>query len=428
MNLDNHYYGTYYISRYAGFTHEEALKIAWAAQTVDECKISNIIPFRGKIPDDKFILTVTDTSEDIRDAFILTCRLAENESDEADRITAIRAIWMPFHFLPGNFKGAISIGDIKYFHGEKFTKFMFAEQWSDQDEHDMSMMCRTSSETCKVMLQNAKKQYDARKDTNPDAALFAVGISMHVLADTWSHQYFVGSANYYVNRIEESNVETEFEIDLLNAAARVSFSIHTIDCLGHGMAGYAPDYAYLKDYQTIPYWNTKAREGEKIIQRNNLQGFTDAFSQMLCALRYIRGESKDLHLRKQSLLSKEDKAVIQNIKNSVFNYPFKDLRNLWVIFIKWDKITKEIVLPEYEFYTKEEDIAKIIDFMEMAKLHRASVINFINEHYTGVGVFTYFKYDSCIDGFLKRRKNATIVPKNIDKAIMTYYDDFFVTN
>lgn len=423
MNLDNHYYGTYYISRFAGFTHEEALKIAWAAQTVDECKIGNIKPFKDEIPKDKFILTVTDPLEDKRDFFYVSNSLEEDIYSEDDRITAIRAIWMPFHFLPGNFVGAVSIGGIKHFHGLKITRTPYGGDWSSQDDHDMAMMCRTSTETCNRIIRNAKNQYDSRKDTNPDAALFAVGISMHVLADTWSHQYFVGSSNYYVNNIVQTNVPpTEAKIRILNAAASASLSIHTVDCLGHGMAGYEPDYAYLENYWTIPYWNTKVREADKKITRNNLQGFSDGFSQMLCALRYIRGERGSLRLKKELLLSSDDKAVIEKIKNYVFRYPVKDQRYFWLNLIKWEQLTDGSEFPEYEFYTKKEDIAKIIDFMEMAKLHRESVINFINDHYKGV--FTYLKFDSKLDYIFKSKKDAYHAPKDIDKAIMEYYKDF----
>jgi hypothetical protein len=55
--------------------------------------------------------------------------------------------------------------------------------------------------------------------------------------------------------------------------------------LGHGRAGHLPDYSFVR-YRYLPAWG----EYEEII-KDNPEDYTKAFTQMIYALKYIRGEN-----------------------------------------------------------------------------------------------------------------------------------------
>ena len=97
MNKDCHYYGTYFMSRVAGFSHEDALDIAWAAETVDECSIHKMDSIRKGTreeflkEEENFILTITDPTDGV-DYVSFINELTESGKNK-DALTAIRAIW-----------------------------------------------------------------------------------------------------------------------------------------------------------------------------------------------------------------------------------------------------------------------------------------------------------------------------------------------
>ena len=104
MNLDCHYYGTYYVALKAGFSGEDAHEIAWAAQTVDECHIDNLEAAmdlaekkgrRGDF-DRNFIMTVLDTDDDVRHSFSANALTETAGETNQIMLAAVRAIWMPF--------------------------------------------------------------------------------------------------------------------------------------------------------------------------------------------------------------------------------------------------------------------------------------------------------------------------------------------
>ena len=48
MQLECHYYGTYYMARQAGFSRDDAKVIAWAAETVDELDFNRVRELKEK--------------------------------------------------------------------------------------------------------------------------------------------------------------------------------------------------------------------------------------------------------------------------------------------------------------------------------------------------------------------------------------------
>lgn len=181
MNKDFHYYGTYYAARLAGYSREDAEEIAWAAQMVDDFTESN---FGRMFHRENITYTCEALSET---AYHELGRLSNVNNSELQKI---RRIWVPFHFLPGNMKHELVNGygfvtDLKNFS-------------IDRDLPDFKCVCAPNSELVGKMIQRI---------TGNNTSLLRIGIAMHVLADTWAHQLFVGSPNAYINDVSVGEVE-----------------------------------------------------------------------------------------------------------------------------------------------------------------------------------------------------------------------------
>lgn len=104
MNLDFHYYGTYVAARLAGYDLDSAQTIAHAAQYVDDSNKSMLSDSLGHPYISDFSPIPTGQSMwDMVDKDIFWSEEALNE---------IADIWVPFHFLPGNYGIEPSFNDI----------------------------------------------------------------------------------------------------------------------------------------------------------------------------------------------------------------------------------------------------------------------------------------------------------------------------
>ena len=407
MNLDCHYYGTYYVALKAGFSGEDAHEIAWAAQTVDECHIDNLEAAmdlaekkgrRGDF-DRNFIMTVLDTDDDVRHSFSANALTETAGETNQIMLAAVRAIWMPFHFLPGNCAAAVGYGRVERYNGEYPNFLNLSNPDYNQNMHDMMLICRSSSETCRRMIRNAKEQYDLWKDRNRRKALFAVGIAMHVLADTWSHEFFVGSPNGYINGINSERKETytpEFGVSVLRVFQGASQSPYTYEAIGHGLAGYIPDIPYRgNEYKIYHAYKSKCREGDKFEYRNNRQRFYRAFQQMLSSMRYIAGGQKESGDDKKApdvLSDYEMPSDCLSPVRELFETRYEDKWHggrrepsdeegleLWRQLLE-----KHGGVNAEKYLFLEKGIDSIIDFMEMAKNHREGIVDYV-ESWPGLG-------------------------------------------
>ena len=133
----------------------------------------------------------------------------------------------------------------------------------------------------------------------------AVGIAMHVLADTWAHQNFAGTPSLVINNTNFHFFEVlddgrrkkiEFrrnpsaEDDIVNNVYTNSlYQSHenSVMNLGHGRAGHLPDYSFVR-YAYLPAW----ADYEEVI-KDNPSDYFHAFCQMICAMKYLRGVYPD---------------------------------------------------------------------------------------------------------------------------------------
>ncbi|MDO4804882.1 MAG: hypothetical protein Q4A32_08695 [Lachnospiraceae bacterium] len=265
MQEDFHYYATYCAAYLAGYSHEESRDIAYSAQFVDCCSRSLLEKLKGPRA-----AATTQTQPE----------LAEARTDLIG-LQDITRIWSSFHFLPGKL-------------GEKYPKHR-SRKWLRKYQ----LICGPNSPLVADTVKLAK-----------DKSLQAVGVAMHVLADTWAHREFAGTPSFVINNatsfdeildvggkkvyipmIFNHNPTSSDDPD----KGRYTNSLFTSDensimNLGHGRAGHLPDYSYIR-YRFLPAW------GEyKFIYKDNPADYYHAFAQMVFAMKYLRGVHNDFQV------------------------------------------------------------------------------------------------------------------------------------
>lgn len=259
MQEDFHYYATYCAALIAGYSHEESLDICYCAQFVDLCSRSFLSKIKGP--------STAATTQ-------LQLELMDARTDVIG-LQDITRIWASFHFLPHDL----------YAEKKKCTKVYLRKY---------RMICGPNGDLVAKTVELAKGK-----------SLQAVGIAMHVLADTWAHKNFAGTPSLVINNtndefyeiVEENGIEVEKSIKFRhNPSAEDDIyenlynnslyqgNENSIMNLGHGRAGHLPDYSFMK-FRYVPAWG----DYEDIIKDNPTDYYL-AFCQMVYALRYLRGD------------------------------------------------------------------------------------------------------------------------------------------
>ncbi|MBQ3330685.1 MAG: hypothetical protein IJG87_05855 [Ruminococcus sp.] len=260
MNSDFHYYATYCAAILAGYSHEEAQDIAYSDQLVDFCTRTLLIKLKGPAS-----AATTQLQLELMDA--RTGRIGLQD---------ITRIWSSFHFLPYDLQA-------------QPPKRCFRRY-----KQKYRLICKPNGELLVPTVDLAKNK-----------SLQAVGLAMHVLADTWAHQNFAGTPSLVINNtnryfyelFEEGDGYREKKIsfrhsvsapdDLSNSvytSSLYSNSENSIMNLGHGRAGHLPDYSFIR-YKYLPAWG----DYEEIV-KDNPSDYWHAFIQMIYAMKYLRGE------------------------------------------------------------------------------------------------------------------------------------------
>ena len=265
MQEDFHYYATYCAAYLAGFSHEESLEVCFAAQFVDICTAT----FLSTIDGPKGAATTQ-----------LNLELMDMPTNPPG-IREITSIWSSFHFLPYDLNVKLKGRSKAYMRKYR-------------------LICNPNSVLLKQTVDRAKNE-----------SLQAVGIAMHVLADTWAHRYFVGTPSLVINNTDSYFFEVLREngadvnrkitwkhstsfVDDIDTSTYVNslyqYSENSIMNLGHGRAGHLPDYSFIR-YKYLPAWN-----GYEEIVKDNPTDFYHAFSQMVYAMKTLRNPEDDFEL------------------------------------------------------------------------------------------------------------------------------------
>ena len=254
MQEDFHYYATYCASVMAGFTHEESLAVCYSAQFVDVCSRTLLKKIGAPLD--------AATTQ-------LQMELMNARTDLIGRQDITR-IWSSFHFLPADLYSPVKGGKL---YKDKFH-----------------LVCGPNGELVKDTVELAKK-----------GSLQAVGIAMHILADTWAHRCFAGTPSLVINNansafyeITEDNKRKKIKFhenvkagDDIEQRRYIRTVYHaeenSVMNLGHGRAGHLPDYSFAR-YVYMPAWG-----GYREFFKDNPSEYYLAFSQMVYAMNFIRG-------------------------------------------------------------------------------------------------------------------------------------------
>lgn len=239
MQIDFHHAVTYVAARLAGFPHEDADIIAYAAQYVDDATSRGTICFDNKA--------------------LYERNSSAHKSIDIKNLDALdnQKVWMPFHFLPGN--GGARSGD------------------DPEGTFIRKLVCLPASPIAKDMV----KAVILDQDKDNRYALHRLGITMHVYADTWAHQGFAGVLHDInkVVEIAETGDTDIFQDSLINLINR------SIPELGHGQAFVFPDMPFLS-------WEYVNGRDEKI-SRNNTDEFCEAADALCQAMKRYRLKNPD---------------------------------------------------------------------------------------------------------------------------------------
>ena len=255
MQLDFHYYATYCAAYLAGYSHEESMSICYSAQFVDVCSATLLSKLRAP--------RAAATTQ-------LSMEMADARTDLID-LQNITRIWASFHFLPYD---------------------LYAEKkgCSKRYRNKYRLICKPNGKLLADTIELAR-----------GGSLQAVGLAMHVLADTWAHSYFAGTPSLVINNTNYQFFEflpdgTERAVSFQHnptAPDDLERGIYTnslfqmdensVMNLGHGRAGHLPDYSFMR-YKYLPAWG----DYEEII-KDNPSDYFHAFCQMIEAMKYLRG-------------------------------------------------------------------------------------------------------------------------------------------
>ncbi len=263
MQIDGHYALTYIAARVAGFSATKATIIAHSAQYVDDAADSGVVAFKNGAMYRR--ISSAHKAFDYRN------------SDEL----ANHCVWIPFHFLPGN-GGKPAGADPE---GQFINK----------------LICTPNSYVARDMVGACIK------DQDKPCGLHRLGISMHVYADTWSHQGFAG-VKHRVNKVDDlTSNDGTIDKNFFNRIA--NYFVSEAFPLGHGAALSHPDLPSL-------VWEYNNGLGQHI-KRNNPDDFLQATDYMCRAMQCYRTSDFMMHLEDKPGLGEDDSDVIYELLTSI---------------------------------------------------------------------------------------------------------------
>lgn len=266
MNPDFHYYATYCAAILAGYNHEESMIICYSDNFTDHCTKTLLSGIGAPLE--------AATTQ-------LQLEMMSARTDAAG-LQDITRIWSSFHFLPYDL----------YANPKKKCSKRYQKKYR--------LICNPNGELVKHTVELTKGR-----------SLQAVGVAMHVLADTWAHRYFAGTPSMVINSVPDCFYEQIPDGDgvtwrkmtfrhSVSAVDDLEQGIYTsslptstensIMNLGHGRAGHLPDYSFMR-YRFVPAWGDYEE-----VRKDNPSEYLHAFCQMIYAMKYIRGESEQFEL------------------------------------------------------------------------------------------------------------------------------------
>ena len=385
MQLDFHYYATYAAAFLAGYSHDESLQIAYSAQFVD-CCTRTILKKTGA----PLSAATTQTQAELADA----------DTDFVG-LQDITRIWASFHFLPADL----------YAERKGCTKRYLRKY---------RLICGPNGALLRDTVELVRGK-----------GVEAIGIAMHVLADTWAHRYFAGTPSLVIN-----NTNNHFYELIGNEEIKITFAHnpltpddletrhftstihqsdeHSVMNLGHGRAGHLPDYSFMR-YKYMPAWG----EYREIVKDNPAE-YLNAFCQMIYALKWLKENPDD----KEFSLNCYDEDAIRPYKEEIEGIVSKrqlDASDDWKAF--GEKLSGETI-PDFdievyqkEYMDAEEDAKMGTPFGKFitAALSQKSMVT--NRIYESKSMLAGVSIDYKVDGFKGIRDFALLLRREENEII-----------
>lgn len=275
MQIDFHHAVTYVIARLAKFSVEDAQIISYASQYVDDAVNSGTVKFRNRAMYSR--ISSAHKTFDYR-----------NFEELANHFT-----WVPFHFLPGN----AGLRPGKNPEGSFIRK----------------IVCKPDSFVAKEMVASCI----ADQNKNRHYRLHRLGITMHVLADTFAHQGFAG-VSHEINKVYDLKEIRNKPVSLADRLRdyfgdmfdKVKNTVVSSALpLGHGGALTCPDLPFMK-------WEYTNGLEEPVV-RDNTDIFMDAVQSLYEALVRYREKKQTYALTAADAISDND---LDQIRSNFTNF------------------------------------------------------------------------------------------------------------
>ncbi len=296
MDIDFHYGTIYVLSRWAKFCSANSNIIATSSQFVDDNLDNN--PFSDEEEKENLAqgVNIRYSSQNIWG------NVTGKGNPEA---------WVPFHFLPG----------------------------LEGDTRDSKLICKKNSRLSK---QLAERLLETTLDNSNFG--FRLGIGLHVFADTWAHQEFVG-INTTLNKVQDLIFATQgsFIEKMLDDIVGTSSFLKKVTSqlreqltpLGHVAAMHCPDMPYL-------WWKSFGRFKDG---RKNWDEFMEASEEIFRLLQSVSCEPV-------TGLSDEQKILLMNcfkgIQSSDIDLRYQEwISRIHANYFKFDDFNEEDAAVEY---------------------------------------------------------------------------------
>lgn len=349
MDINFHYFAVKTLALYAGFSDEDAQRIATFSEFVDDFNWITYITCRN-IPE----YITGDPDCDLVRKTLLSSRGNFNPAmtgfagpidysflavPRTQRLTV-----SPFHFIPDSL-----------FTIAEHTRTKPAAVGDGSIISDLLVDARTA-------MQEKSEPWKL--------SLMRIGMYLHTFADTHAHQRFSGYRSW-VNDVKVTRViANEEENDITGAVTPPADETSThqagmlTPAIGHACAGHAPDLTYVTFTM-----NCKETEDDSAYRQSYTRNNTDAF---LVAARQIVNYLRSC--RRAGDLSEDEWAALSARLRRVFLMPYGEDTDIWTHITHWRK-----VFPEYCYAFGKENVQK--SFYSIPSGADASNMNYTDDFY-----------------------------------------------
>ena len=249
-------------------------------------------------------------------------------------------IWIPYHFLPGNYTNQRTPPHPKHILRKGSTNVNFR------------LLCRPFSPLAMAMIADLLAYNLDNSGADYNYLLQLIGLRMHVFADTWAHQDFVGDGVKAINDclghynfIEkgESLEQLNWDIPIIEKDNNLGYAPNVQlprAYLGHGRLGHFPDYSWCRYYYSPAWMQTGSslnpNSNVKMLKRDNPVVFETAFFELVKVLHALKNKRRAYPnpTTLESILGSNSNEIINDVRGAITLDRSDDLYTDTLVFQK----------------------------------------------------------------------------------------------